>query len=157
MAAGGEQTFLSAERLAKRLNPDAAERYRPEAIILDALRSLALGFNREKIGTGHTLPKLPDIAEQARLDFALPLDRSPWRCRTPAKKWRRPAPISNLVSLEETASPVYLRQFDGVPFYVEIQSVIRPSERYRDQEVAEVLNLETVKPQSLIINKVARL
>ena len=153
LLAAGQQTFLSADRFAKRLDPEAAERHRPEAIIIDALRSLAEGFNREEIGTGHTLPRLPDIIEQARLDFALSIADARGVVERLIKKGVVSAPIPDLTSSEQTTAPI-LRQIDGVPFYVEVKSAIRVSEQDPDMKIADVLNLETGKLQLLIINTV---
>ena len=101
------------------------------------------------------MPKLPDIVERARLDFAL----SPSDAQTVVERLLKnrivTAPIPGLISLEQTETRSFLRQIDGVPFYVEIQSVIRASKQYPDGEIADVLNLETGELQTMKITKVA--
>ena len=155
LTTGKKQTFMTADRFAKQLDPEAAEHARPEAIIIDALLSLAEGYNKEEIGTGHTLPKLPDIVERARLDFALPPSDAQTVVERLLKNRIVTAPIPDLISLEQTETRSFLRQIDGVPFYVEIQSVIRASKQYPDGEIADVLNLETGELQAMKITKVA--
>ena len=66
----GKQSFKTADRFASKLEPIAAERDRPLAIVHAALRSLAEDMH-PKTGTGHTLATVTEIEDRAWFNFAL--------------------------------------------------------------------------------------
>ena len=60
--------FKTADRFARRIDPDAAERSRPPAILIAAFRALA--------EEGHTIADASDLFKRANLDFALSRERA---------------------------------------------------------------------------------